>query len=54
MIADLVNGGFELLGGLILLINIFRLRRDKRVAGISIIPICFFTLWGFWNLYYYP
>lgn len=30
------------------------LLRDKAVAGVSILSTVFFTLWGGWNLFYYP
>jgi len=51
---DLVNGLFEAFGGLLLLENVRRLHKDKRIAGMSWIPVAFFTAWGFWNLYFYP
>lgn len=51
---DLINGLFELISGLLCFINIFRLIKDKDIKGISWIPTTFFTLWGAWNLYYYP
>ena len=53
-IPDLINGSFECFGGTLLCINIYRLLRDKQVRGISLIPVIFFTLWGYWNLFYYP
>lgn len=52
--ADIINGCFELLAGLFCTINCFRLYKDKKVRGISILSTVFFTSWGFWNLYYYP
>lgn len=51
---DIINGSFELIAGLLSLINIFRLIKDKQVKGVSWMPTSFFTLWGAWNLYYYP
>lgn len=51
---DFVNGLFETTSGLFGLINIFRLVKDKELKGISWIPTFFFTIWGFWNVYYYP
>lgn len=51
---DLTNGGFELFGGTVNWINVYRIYKDKQVRGVSIIPSVFFTSWGFWNLYYYP
>jgi hypothetical protein len=53
-IPDLVNGSFEFVGSLFLVINIMRLRRDKKVLGVSSLPVMFFTFWGIWNLYFYP
>jgi hypothetical protein len=53
-IPDLINGSFELLAGFFLLNNGFQVIKDKSVAGVSIISVMFFTLWGFWNLFYYP
>lgn len=54
MTQDLVNGLFELLGGILLWLNVRRILRDKTVTGVSVLPSLFFSLWGFWNLYYYP
>lgn len=51
---DLFNGIFETGGGLVIWMNIYRLYKDKRIRGVSFAPFIFFTLWGFWNLYYYP
>jgi hypothetical protein len=52
--ADCVNGLFESCGGLFVLMNIWRVVKDKTVRGVAIAPTAFFTLWGLWNLYYYP
>lgn len=54
MLADYINGAFELLGGLFVLNHCRAVVRDKAVAGVSIISTIFFTSWGVWNLYYYP
>ncbi len=51
---DLINGLFELCGGILLLINCYTLYRDKTVRGVSPVPIFFFTAWGYWNLWFYP
>jgi len=51
---DLINGGFELFGGVLLILNVRRILIDKAVAGVSWMPVFFFTSWGVWNLYYYP
>jgi hypothetical protein len=51
--SDRINGGFELAGGFFTVLHILRVLADKSVAGVSITTVLFFTLWGFWNLYYY-
>ena len=52
--ADKVNGIFELLGGLVILLNVHNVWTLKTVAGVSWIAVLFFTIWGWWNLVYYP
>lgn len=54
MSADLVNGLFELVGGVFLTFNLRRLWLDKEVKGVSIPVTVFFLTWGAWNLFYYP
>jgi hypothetical protein len=54
MTPDLINGALEFLGGCFVLISVHKLWKDKRVAGISWMHVAFFSLWGVWNLYYYP
>ena len=51
---DLINGLFEGGAACMVWLNVFRLYRDKHVAGISILAQIFFTVWGAWNLFYYP
>lgn len=51
---DLINGLFEMVGGLLLFINVWRLWRDRTIAGVSWLPTVFFAAWGCWNLYFYP
>jgi len=50
---DKLNGVFELLGGLFIMLSCIRLHRDKKVRGVSFIHIAYFTLWGYWNIEYY-
>lgn len=52
--ADITNGAYEAIGGLMVLNHCRVLMRDKAVAGVSILSVIVFTTWGFWNLYYYP
>lgn len=51
---DIINGLFELLAGVMILNHCRAVIRDKAVAGVSIISTIFFSLWGVWNLHYYP
>jgi len=51
---DTANASFEMLGGIFLWLNVLRLYRDKLVRGWDWRVMVFFTVWGFWNLYYYP
>ncbi|HUT57190.1 MAG TPA: hypothetical protein VNA25_04880 [Phycisphaerae bacterium] len=53
MTPDRINAFFEFGGGALLLMNVWRLYRDKSLRGVCITPTAFFTLWGYWNLYYY-
>lgn len=52
--ADAMNGSFELLAGLFVLNHCRVLSVDKKVRGVSMFSVLFFTLWGIWNMYYYP
>ena len=54
MTHDVVNALFECGGGLLLIINVARLIRDKKISGVSVWPTAWWTLWGIWNLFYYP
>ena len=51
---DQINAIFEFTGALFLLLNIRRLWVDKRVQGVSVWPVMFWSAWGFWNLLFYP
>lgn len=51
---DLINGTFEGIGAAMIMLNIQRTRRDKEIKGFRWEPTTFFTVWGLWNLYFYP
>lgn len=51
---DLINASFEGVGAFIILLNIRRILADKLVRGVDWRVMGFFTLWGVWNIYYYP
>ena len=50
----LINAIFEFGGGILTWINVKKIIKDKEVKGIYWPIYIFFTLWGLWNLYYYP
>ncbi len=54
MTPDTINGIFELLGGVLIFANVWKLYKDKCVRGVSWLVMLFFVSWGFWNLYFYP
>ena len=54
MVNDLLNAFFEFAGAITVWHNVRVLLRDRKVRGVSLASIAFFTSWGFWNLYYYP
>lgn len=54
MSPDIINGIFELGGGMLMWLSIMKLHKDKIVKGVHWAPVMFFALWGFWNLYFYP
>lgn len=51
---DLINGAFELTGGVVCWLNVLRLLRDRSVRGVDWRVSAFFFAWGIWNLAYYP
>ncbi len=51
---DHINGGFELFGTFAALHSSWSIYKDKGYSGLSIVSVSFFTLWGFWNCFYYP
>lgn len=53
-IPDLINGLFEVFGGLAILGHCWQLLKDKQVKGVNWLSCLFFTTWGFWNLFFYP
>ena len=54
MNTDIINGLFEFGGCIFLFLNCLKIYRDKCFRGVSPIPFVFYTLWGYWNLVYYP
>jgi hypothetical protein len=53
-VPDKINGLFEAVGAILLLLNCRQIYVDKELKGMSVVPFLFYTSWGFWNLYFYP
>lgn len=51
---DIINGSFEFIGALFQCVQVRQIIKDKEVKGVHWLPISFFSLWGYWNLIYYP
>ena len=51
---DVVNGLFELVGSILIWMNVSRVVKDRGYAGVFPPAVAFFAAWGLWNLYYYP
>ncbi len=51
---DIINGSFETAAGFAVLHHCFKLYEHKQARGLSIPAVLFFTVWGLWNLFYYP
>lgn len=51
---DWTMAAFELGAAFFQLFNIKALRRDKSLRGVSTLPTIFFTIWGCYNVYFYP
>ncbi len=51
---DLINSLFEGLAGVMLWNNVRVLAKHKEIRGISVLTVILFSLWGYWNLFYYP
>jgi hypothetical protein len=54
VINDVINGLFEVVGGVLCWLNVKKLLRDKQVKGVYWPVTAFFAAWGLWNMYYYP
>ncbi len=50
---DLVNSGFELVGGILVWTNVRRLLRDREVRGVCYCVQAFFAAFGTWSAFFY-
>jgi len=51
---DWINGSIELIGAYFTWMNAWKLYKDREIKGVYWPTMVFFTIWGVWNLYYYP
>lgn len=51
---DQINGAFEALSGLMILLHCRSAWRAKDSRSVSLIATIFFFLWGAWNIHFYP
>jgi len=51
---DIINGSFEILGAFLCWKNAYILHKEKETKGVYWPTSAFFTIWGIWNIYYYP
>ncbi len=54
MTPDIVNSLFEAGAVFATGLSVGKLLHDKKVAGIHWLQVGFFTVWGLWNIVYYP
>lgn len=54
MTPDAINAAFELVGAGMIWRNVHRVREDGAVRGVSWLVVSFWSVWGVWNLIYYP
>ena len=54
MTPDQINALWEFVGALFICLSIRKLYLDGQFKGVSVVPVTFFSLWGIWNLYFYP
>lgn len=52
--ADLTNALFESAGAVLIWLNVADVWKKRKTAGIHWLPLALFTIWGYWNLAYYP
>lgn len=54
MLPDLINASFEVFASAVSVLSLVAIYKAKRIVGASPWPTVFFTVWGLWNLFYYP
>ena len=52
--SDQINACLELAGAIFLVPTLIEAYNKKRIVGVHYITPIFFSLWGLWNIFYYP
>lgn len=52
--SDLLNGLFEMVGAAALGMNVRSLWIHREIKGVHWAPVVFYTVWGLFNLFFYP
>jgi hypothetical protein len=52
--ADVINGSFESIGAVCAWLNLRAYLKTREVKGVYWPVTLFFSVWGWWNLLYYP
>lgn len=50
---DAVNSVFEFLGTPFVLVSLIKVIRNKNSNGVSYLTLLFFSVWGYWNMFFY-
>lgn len=54
MTPDMINGLFEMFGGVAIANHCRLIYRQRCVHGVSKLSVVFFLSWGLYNLWFYP
>ena len=50
---DIINSLFMAVSAVLIWKNVYRLWKDRKIRGVSIIPTIWFCCSGMWHLYFY-
>jgi hypothetical protein len=50
---DLINAGFSIGGSIFLWLNVLSLYKEREVKGVHWGSVAYFSILGFWNLFFY-
>jgi len=53
-INDIINACFEFSAAIVIWINVYKLYKDKETKGVFWPVWLLYTIWGIWNIHYYP